>query len=79
MAIKLTKDNLAKQLGISRPTLDKYLDNGFPTSITERLQKNGEQDKNLEKILLENEIRVYEYKLSTLKNKLKELESEDSE
>lgn len=79
MAIKLTKDNLAKQLGISRPTLDKYLDNGFPTSITEKLQNDSEQDRNLERILLENEIRVCEYKLSTLKSRLKDLESEDNE
>lgn len=79
MAIKLTKDNLAKQLGISRPTLDKYLENGFPSPITENLQKNEVNDKDLEKILLENEIRVYEYKLSILKRRLEEMEEDNHE
>ena len=79
MAIKLTKDNFAKQLGISRPTLDKYLENGFPNSITGRLPKNAEEDNGLEKIMLENEIRVFEYKISMLKKRLEELEGKSNE
>ena len=30
---KLTKTELANKLGISRPTLDTYLKNGFPNKI----------------------------------------------
>lgn len=34
MSEKITKKELAEKLSISRPTLDKYLSEGFPTKIT---------------------------------------------
>ena len=72
---KLTKTELANKLGISRPTLDTYLRNGFPNKITDTFQKDGEYRK----ILIENDIKVLEYQLSKLKEELKELEGIDNE
>ena len=72
---KLTKTELADKLGISRPTLDTYLKNGFPNKITDTFQK----DDDYRKILIENDIRVLEYQLSKLKEELKELEGIDNE
>lgn len=72
---KLTKTELAEMLGISRPTLDKYLKNGFPNKITDTFK----EDDNYRKILIENDIRVLEYQLSKLKEELKELEGIDNE
>ena len=72
---KLTKTELANKLGISRPTLDTYLKNGFPNKITDTFQK----DDDYRKILIENDIRVLEYQLSKLKEELKELEGIDNE
>ena len=40
MPEKITKTELAQKLGISRPTLDKYLLYGFPQKVTD--QVNGE-------------------------------------
>lgn len=73
MAIKLTKENLSKQLGISRPTLDKYLVEGFPKKITDPLKENGEEDIELQKILIENDIKLYEHKLAKLREQLTNL------
>lgn len=70
---KLTKTELAEMLGISRPTLDKYLESGFPNKITDTLQKDDEYRK----ILIENDIKVLEYQLSKLKAELKELEGKN--
>lgn len=70
---KLTKEKLAKILDISRPTLDKYLKEGFPTSY----KYNFSEDISYKKINLENEIRICEYKLLKLKEELKELEKID--
>ena len=72
---KLTKTELAKKLGISRPTLDTYLKNGFPNKITDTFK----EDDDYRKILIENDIRVLEYQLSKLKEELKELEGIDNE
>ena len=72
---KLTKTELAKKLGISRPTLDTYLRNGFPNKITDAFQK----DDKYRKILIENDIKVLEYQLSKLKAELKELEGKNNE
>ena len=72
---KLTKTELANKLGISRPTLDTYLRNGFPNKITDTFQKDGEYRK----ILIENDIKVLEYQLSKLKAELKELEGKNNE
>lgn len=72
---KLTKTELAEMLGISRPTLDKYLESGFPNKITDTFQKDDEYRK----ILIENDIKVLEYQLSKLKAELKELEGKNNE
>lgn len=75
---KLTKSSLAKAMGISRPTLDKYLREGFP--------KKGQTLLNVRKIELsrrkievENEIRLCNYDLEKLNDELiyinKELEN----
>ena len=72
---KLTKTELANKLGISRPTLDTYLKNGFPNKITDAFQKDDEYRK----ILIENDIKVLEYQLSKLKAELKELEDKNNE
>ena len=72
---KLTKTELAKKLGISRPTLDTYLKNGFPNKITDAFK----EDDNYRKILIENDIRVLEYQLSKLKEELRELEGINNE
>ena len=72
---KLTKTELAEMLGISRPTLDKYLRNGFPNKITDAFQ----EDDEYRKILIENDIKVLEYRLVKLKAKLKELEGKNNE
>ena len=72
---KLTKTELAEMLGISRPTLDKYLREGFPNKITDTFQKDDEYRK----ILIENDIKVLEYQLSKLKAELKELEDKNNE
>ena len=72
---KLTKTELANKLGISRPTLDTYLKNGFPNKITDAFQKDDEYRK----ILIENDIKVLEYQLSKLKEELKELEGKNNE
>ena len=72
---KLTKTELAKKLGISRPTLDTYLKNGFPNKITDTFK----EDDDYRKILIENDIRVLEYQLSKLKEELKELEGKNNE
>lgn len=72
---KLTKIELASMLGISRPTLDNYLKNGFPSKVTD----NFKEDDEYRKILIENDIRVLEYQLSKLKEELKELEGIDNE
>ena len=72
---KLTKTELANKLGISRPTLDTYLRNGFPNKITDAFQKDDEYRK----ILIENDIKVLEYQLSKLKAELEELEGKNNE
>lgn len=64
----MTKAEIAKQLGISRPTLDKYLENGLPTKIVTGI------DIGLRRIELENEIRILEYKLNACRSELNELE-----
>ena len=70
MKDKLTKQRLSELLGISRPTLDKYLKEGFPIKYTNTFSV----DSGYRKILLENEIRLCEYKLTKLKEELNNLE-----
>lgn len=72
---KFTKKELAERLGISRPTLDTYWENGFPDKIKNRF-KSPNIDKEYEKIKLENEIRLKEYELKRLKEKLEALQDE---
>ena len=72
---KLTKTELAKKWGSSRPTLDTYLKNGLPNKIRDTFK----EDDDYRKILIENDIRVLEYQLSKLKEELKELEGIDNE
>ncbi len=74
---KINKCDLAKQLKISRPTLDKYLQKGFPENITNKFNdSNVDEDIEYKKILLDNEIRLCEYnlnKLKILRNNLEEV------
>ena len=69
MSERITKKELAEKLNISRPTLDKYLADGFPTKITNLFT----HDKEYERIVLENEIRLVEYKLKKLREELDKL------
>lgn len=69
MSERITKKELAEKLNISRPTLDKYLENGFPTKITSLFT----HDEEYERIVLENEIRLVEYKLKKLREELDKL------
>ena len=64
---KLTKKKKAKKMGISRPTLDRYLRDGFP-----KIEK-GSIELGRRKIEIENEIRLYEFELSNLKEELKNI------
>lgn len=75
MAEKLTKEKLSRLLGISRPTLDKYLKYGFPTSYKYDIT----EDNCYRRIQIENEINILEYKLSKLKEELKILQEESDE
>lgn len=82
MAIKLTKENLAKQMGISRPTLDKYLEEGFPRNWTKPTTESiyeFKRQKEFRKLELETEIQKEEYILNNLKQQLAELKGEDYE
>ena len=84
---KLTKNTLARQLGISRPTLDKYLQDGFPKKIKENLvHDDNQKDCGYQKVLIENDIRLCEYevekytkKIESLKKELEMLEVKDGE
>ena len=67
MSERITKKELAEKLNSSRPTLDKYLANGFPTKITSLFT----HDEEYERIVLENEIRLVEYKLKKLGAKIR--------
>ena len=78
MSEKINKTYLAKALGISRPTLDKYLINGFPKKIKENVASFCiEETLEYKKISIENEIRLCEYKLSKLKEELNNLSEVD--
>lgn len=76
MAKELSKAKLAEMLGITRPTLDKYLEVGFPKKITDKfanIEEEFKEDIEYEKILLENAIRLKEYELKKLKEELDKL------
>ena len=77
---KLTKSSLAKAMGISRPTLDKYLKEGFPKIESEQTILNARKiELGRRKIEVENRIRLYNYDLEKLNDELiyvnKELEN----
>ena len=77
---KLTKSSLAKAMGISRPTLDKYLKDGFPKMKSEQTILNARKiELGRRKIEVENRIRLYNYDLEKLNDELiyinKELEN----
>ena len=76
---KLTKSSLAKAMGISRPTLDKYFKEGFPKMESEQTILNARKiELGRRKIEVENRIRLYNYDLEKLNDELiyinKELE-----
>lgn len=74
---KLTKNSLAKQLGISRPTLDRYLEEGFPTKMKENLIYNGNQeDCGRQRVLIENNIRLCEYEIQKYTKRIEDLKKE---
>ena len=77
---KLTKSFLAKAMGISRPTLDKYLKEGFPKMKGEQTILNArKRELGRRKIEVENKIRLCNYDLEKLNDELiyinKELEN----
>ena len=77
---KLTKVELARKMGISRPTLDKYLKEGFPKIESEQTVLNARKiELGRRKIEVENGIRLCNYDLTKLNDELiyinKELES----
>lgn len=76
MCEQLTKKGLALKLGISRPTLDKYLENGFPDKIIQSMQLPVEDDE-LKIIMLENDIRLLEYHLKKKQEELAKLKEEN--
>ena len=81
---KLTKSSLAKAMGISRPTLDKYLKEGFPKMESEQTILNARKiELGRRKIEVENRIRLYNYDLEKLNDELiyinKELENIEEE
>lgn len=77
---KLTKVELARKMGISRPTLDKYLKEGFPKIESEQTMLNARKiELGRRKIEVENGIRLCNYDLTKLNDELiyinKELEN----
>ena len=72
---QITKKDLAEALGISRPTLDTYLKEGFPSKITDPIKKAG-NDSEYQRIILENELRIVEYKIKKLEETRDELKEE---
>ena len=77
---KLTKVELARKMGISRPTLDKYLKEGFPKMESEQTILNARKiELGRRKIEVENGIRLCNYDLTKLNDELiyinKELEN----
>ena len=68
---KLTKVELAKKMGISRPTLDKYLREGFPQQGDEQAIKMMKKiDLGRRQIEIENEIRLHNYEITQLQAEL---------
>lgn len=81
---KLTKVELARKMGISRPTLDKYLKDGFPKIENEKSLSNVKKiELGRRKVEIENGIRLCNYDLEELNkeliyvnNELKKIEEE---
>lgn len=68
---KLTKVELAKKMGISRPTLDKYLREGFPKQSDEQAIKMMKKiDLGRRQIEIENAIRLHNYEITQLQAEL---------
>ena len=68
---KLTKSSLAKAMGISRPTLDKYLKEGFPKMESEQTILNARKiELGRRKIEVENGIRLHNYEITQLQAEL---------
>ena len=68
---KLTKVELAKKMGISRPTLDKYLRESFPQQSDEQAMKMMKKiDLGRRQIEIENAIRLHNYEITQLKAEL---------
>ena len=68
---KLTKVELAKKMGISRPTLDKYLREGFPQQGDKQAIKMMKKiDLGRRQIEIENAIRLHNYEITQLQAEL---------
>lgn len=68
---KLTKVELARKMGISRPTLDKYLKEGFPKMESEQTMLNARKiELGRRKIEVENAIRLHNYEITQLQAEL---------
>lgn len=74
MVEKITKTELAAKLGISRPTLDKYLRDGFPDKVKDKFFYDDPcEDIEYKKLKVENEIRLVRYQLKKLEDYLEKL------
>ena len=74
---KLTKVELARKMGISRPTLDKYLKEGFPKIESEQTMLNARKiELGRRKIEVENGIRLCNYDLTKLNDELRYINKE---
>lgn len=68
---KLTKVELARKMGISRPTLDKYLREGFPKQGDEQaIKMMKKNDLGRRQIEIENAIRLHNYEITQLQAEL---------
>ena len=68
---KLTKVELARKMGISRPTLDKYLKEGFPKIESEQTMLNARKiELGRRKIEVENGIRLHNYEITQVQAEL---------
>ena len=67
--MKITKRDLAEAIGVSRPTLDKYLKGDCPKDIKLMLKTKIELYYLYDtRLRLENEIKLIDKKINKLKN-----------
>ena len=71
---KLTKTELAKKMGISRPTLDKYLKEGFPMVNKDNINETlSYKELCRKRVIVENNITLQSYDLQQSNKELEEI------